>query len=481
VPSKSKKLLFSALTILLILVVLFTLFFVYPAWLSGAKNDQKPFYVGVTFGGNSSADAKQLIDKVKDYTNLFVVQSGPLQENITALEETCDYAVKSGLDVIVYFSSLFIASNTTVNFVNTAQQHWGNHFLGVYYGDEPGGRMLDLGMPLYDAATGTYVTKQPGYYSADANNVSYTVYPDSEQITLRIDDNNGTAYFATYLPNGTISYYATSDYQTLYYHPDGTVEDTNGKPVTDARTIPQFVPYQQLWDSRPIKNYTDAAHYYIVSQQSILGSFRNQSSAKLFTSDYALHWWDYQGGYDTVFAELGWNYTAAKEIGLVRGAANLQGKTWGTIITWTYTRSPYLASGDQIYDEMRLSYECGAKYVIVFNYAEDASGPYGTLQPEHFEALERFWSEVVQNSTVVHGGIKGEAALVLPTGFGWGMRNPGDTIWGLWNATSTCQQIWTQLQNRLGEYGSHLDIVYDDPAYLAADKYANIYYWNQTT
>jgi hypothetical protein len=50
------------------------------------------------------------------------------------------------------------------------------------------------------------------------------------------------------------------------------------------------------------------------SQQSILAPVKNQS-CQIFTSDYALHWWDYEGGYDTVFAELGWNNTAAQEIG----------------------------------------------------------------------------------------------------------------------------------------------------------------------
>jgi hypothetical protein len=117
-----------------------------------------------------------------------------------------------------------------------------------------------------------------------------------------------------------------------------------------------------------------------------------------------------------------------------------------------------------MYAEMRLSYECGANYVIVFNYAEDMSGPYGTLHEEHFQALERFWNEVVQNPKVVHGGIKAEAALVLPKDLGWGMRNANDTIWGLWNASSTCKQVWTQLQSKLAQYGSELDIVYDDPS-----------------
>ena len=172
--------------------------------------------------------------------------------------------------------------------------------------------------------------------------------------------------------------------------------------------------------------------------------------------------------------------TAAQEIGLVRGAANLQGKTWGTIITWTYTQPPYLASGDEMYDQMRLSYECGAQYVLVFNYAENMTGPYGTLQDEHFQALERFWNDVVNNSSVVHGRIKAEAALVLPRDFGWGMRNPNDKIWGLWNANSTSQQVWTQLQSKLAQYGSKLDIVYDDPAYPVVGRYSHVYYWNQT-
>ena len=38
--------------------------------------DQSPFYFGVTYCGNSVGDAKQLIDKVKTYTNLFILQSG---------------------------------------------------------------------------------------------------------------------------------------------------------------------------------------------------------------------------------------------------------------------------------------------------------------------------------------------------------------------------------------------------------------------
>jgi len=87
---------------------------------------------------------------------------------------------------------------------------------------------------------------------------------------------------------------------------------------------------------------------------------------------------------------------------------------------------------------------------------------------------------VVSNSSVVNGGIKAEAALVLPKDYGWGMRHANDTIWGLWDADNTSSQIWTQIQNKLETYGSKLDIVYEDPAYPASGKYSQVFYWNQS-
>ena len=61
------------------------------------------------------------------------------------------------------------------------------------------------------------------------------------------------------------------------------------------------------------------------------------ASVPIFCSDYALYWFDYRSGYDTVLAEVGWNNTLNQEIALVRGAANFQHKDWGVIITWKNT------------------------------------------------------------------------------------------------------------------------------------------------
>ena len=490
-----------------------------------AATKNEAFHVGVTFGGDSAADAKQLIDKVKPYTNLLVI-SGSLQNNATALEEIGDYAVHSGLDVIVYFGSYEGQRDRAASFIKTAQQRWSSHFLGVYYGDEPSGKKLD-GSIQFNNVPG-FGNISVDQYSLNIFQIEGSTYKSETfyhhplfagQIQLSYSGPTGSNV-TTYFSNGTITVSRSfgqqpEDQEYLIYMPNGTilkqeqhvvedesdqtVSDGNGpfstqiiwpkitysySVVTDRGNISQFIPYQQLWDSRPFQTMDDLskiAYSYVETQeQTITNWIKTQTNITLFTADYVLPWWDYQIGYDTVFAELGWNNTVNQEIGLVRGAANLQNKEWGTIITWKYTQEPYLCSGNEMFDRMRTSYESGAKYVVVFNYAENMRGPYGTLQPEHFSALERFWNDVVESPWVAHGGVKGEAALVLPADYGWGMRSMNDSIWGIWKPDNTTQQIWNLLKNKLVQYGPKLDIVYEDSAYPVAGKYSQIIYWNQT-
>jgi hypothetical protein len=119
-----------------------------------SQGDDKVFF-GVTFGGNSTDEAKRLIDKVKGYTNLFIVDNWDVTMHEEPLNEICDYAVDAGLSIIVYFNFIFInATRYTglfedfalipfhIQWLSTARERWGDKFLGVYLYDEPGGKQI---------------------------------------------------------------------------------------------------------------------------------------------------------------------------------------------------------------------------------------------------------------------------------------------------------------------------------------------------
>jgi hypothetical protein len=146
-----------------------------------AYGPKKPFHLGVTYCGSSVDEAKQLVDKVKSYTNLFVVQSNYLQSNLGKLVNVCDYAVDTGLDIIVYSSSYQVQQSNLAELLTYAQSHWDSHFLGVYYNDEPGGKMLDAHVELGN------ITKDSGVVSrVDFENDTYKV----ETFFFEIRSNN---------------------------------------------------------------------------------------------------------------------------------------------------------------------------------------------------------------------------------------------------------------------------------------------------
>ncbi len=89
------------IAILLIAILTVSVFGVH-LLLSGSESqtyiDSNP-YVGIAFCGNTTAEAKALIDRTKNYTNLFVLDTGRslLSRNETAVYEICDYATANGL------------------------------------------------------------------------------------------------------------------------------------------------------------------------------------------------------------------------------------------------------------------------------------------------------------------------------------------------------------------------------------------------
>jgi hypothetical protein len=386
----------TVVSVIILIVVLFVSIIATVEWWLDDAPSNSEFYVGVEFAysGNVS-DLKALVDKVKDYTNLFVIGSIEVTFNQTALDESCDYVVDSGLNLIVFFTDSQIYNYTVVkngqiynssifDWMVAAKQKYGDKFLGVYRYDEPGGNQLDQGA------------------------------------SLLLNKTDAAAY--------------------------GT--------------------------------YANASSYYVSILRIIISHYKSASNA-VFTADYGLYWFDYKVGYDAIFVEFGWNHSRPLHIALCRGAAEAYNKDWGAIITWEKTEPPYIESPEELYDDMVLAYKTGAKYVVVFDYPKIE--PYGILTEKHLEKIKDFWN-YVQSNPQDRGVIQGEAAYVLPQDYGFGFRNPTDNIWGLWSANNLSEKVWVDANTLIDQYGSRLNIVYNDPAVMDAvrNRYDNLYFWNQT-
>jgi len=439
---KKQKIFF--VTILLIVIIILSTILLIPS--GSQQNTDTSVFVGVSYGGNSVSEAKQLVDKVKSYTNLFILQSGNLQRNPDSIDEIGDYAIAAGLYFMPYFG-YYVEESLSV-WLDNAKQRWGDRMLGVYYRDELAGKLLDDYATFTNPVTGDtirttrygdiVVEKTTGitiHYELDGNINMYEPISDSDGI------------YTTYYPNGTI-----------------TLQQSGVKASTT---------YNQLYADRPFKNGDDVVKHFITRTEKEFTFLKNSSI--VLSSDYALYWYDYKAGYDVVLTQLGWNLSLTQQISLCRGAAVTQKKDWGVIITWKYTTPPYLASGDEIYNQLKTSYECGAKYLLLFDLYEDgSSNRYGTLKNEHFDALKRFWRDVVQNPNTVHGVIKADTVLILPMNFGGGLRWREDTVWGIFTHDETSGKIWDLTQTSLNTYGYTLDIVYDDPLYSLSPDYTTI-------
>jgi len=229
-------------------------------------------------------------------------------------------------------------------------------------------------------------------------------------------------------------------------------------------------------------NYIDAAEKYASQLNNNLGYVRenpiNAGNLTLFTSDYALYWFDYKGGYDVIFAEFGWNYSRQLNVALCRGAATAQNKEWGVMITWTYNHPPYLESGDKLLEDMVLAYDNGAKYILVFDTNKNYT--HGVLEEEHLDALKQFWNYAKNNSRKTEASSE-RVAYVLPKGYAYGFRGPNDKIWGFWEGEDDplSYEISVDVGKFLDEYDTKLDIIYDDGIDVD-DTYSKYIFWNGT-
>jgi hypothetical protein len=356
-------------------------------------------FFGVSFGGKTANEAKLLIDKVKGYTNFFVVNSWDLSSNETALDDVCNYTAEAGLNFIVFFDYISLTPGLPLTswhgeWVSTAKDKWPEKFLGIYLYDEPGGKQIDTG-------------------------------------------------------------------------------------IFDNFSLSQ--PEARMFEN--VTSYNEAAEVFLAQLPKCIDfRYLQNSNISRYTSDYALYWFDYLAGYDTVFVELGWNHSRPQHIGLCRGAARAQEKDWGAIITWTYDDEPYLANETEMLEDLMTAYETGAKYITVLNYPTYPETDLdGVLSNKHFAAMEQFWAHVHEHPED-YGKTKGQVAFVLPKDYGWGMRWPDDAIWGLRrlrSADSLSPVIWEKMTKLIERYGLRLDILYDDPRF-SFDEYSKVYYWDSS-
>ncbi|MCW4018601.1 MAG: hypothetical protein NWF00_08005 [Candidatus Bathyarchaeota archaeon] len=248
----------------------------------------------------------------------------------------------------------------------------------------------------------------------------------------------------------------------IWDEPGGNQLDRGGFRQFDNTTMPY--------------DYRDAANTYVYYLYLQMRDFiKNQ----LFTSDYGLYWYDYEAGYDVVLCEFGWNLSRPLNIALCRGAAEMHNKTWGAMITWTYENPPYIEAPSELYQDMVTAYDAGAKYVVVYNYPQ--TGPYGLLGEEHFSAIEDFRNYVLANPQNKSSNVE-KVAYVVPDNYGWGFRNPQDTIWGVWEADENSQVIWEEVNSLVQTYGDNFDILIGSPwtQVFGGYHYDTLIWWNGT-
>jgi hypothetical protein len=366
------------ITLALVIIILVSLFAAL-VWLN-VPPENPEFYVGVevAYKNTNVSDVREMVDKVRNYTNLFVIGSIELTYNETALDESCDYIYNAGLKIVVLFTNVTNYNFNVLDWLNSTQQKYGDSFLGLYRYDEPGGDQLE-----------------------------------SQEFRF--------------------------------------VKNTT--------------------------NYADTATNFTYILQKHLDYYVNDVD-RIFTADYGLYWWDYKTDYTAIFAEFVGNQSRQRHIALCRGAAQANEKNWGVIVTWKYDNAPYLEDGNELYEDLKLAYDNGAKYLIVFNYPK--IGPYGTLAEEHFDALKEFW-EYSHSNPQNFGSAKANIAYVLPKDYGFGLRSAEDTIWGLFPADELSSKVWDDVNKLISQYGAEFDIIYDDVEFQAVrNRYSRVIFWNET-
>jgi len=324
----------------------------------------------------------------------------------------------------------------------------------------------NIGRSIYNETRLNYISR----YVFDKG-LSFIVYSDDPDFPSIEWLDNATANFG-------------DKFLGIYYY-----DEAGGKQL-DQAGYPAFYYAENFNDAA--NRYVNTVNWWLRSGPYSIGrNLGNRTDIKLFTSDYGLYWFDYQAGYDTVFAEYGWNtgwedYSRQLNVALVRGAATALKKDWGIMITWAYQQPPYIEPGPNLYEEMMSAYQNGAKYIIVFD--SNKGWTENVLQRDQFDAMKQFW-QYTQTNPRNTMPLSDRSVYVLPEDYGEAFRNPDDSIWGLWradfNVAEGSQNFTTNIRMSIATllqmFGPELDIIYPQADQTVESiGYENVLYWNDT-
>ena len=385
-------------------------------------------YVGIDVAYGDFEAIKELINEVSSYTNLFIVGCTAITHNATELDRTCQYLYDKDLSFIIYQS-------------------------------EPIGNYI----PSLPA---------PSNWTRPSNTSISPVPPAFSNGTIPPAAFNWTRPFNVFPVSNWTETAKTrwgKHFIGLYY-----VDEPGGRQLD---LDPEWTVVKNASD------YEDASSHFNNAVSSSVNWFRggysNWTNVSLFTSDYALYHFDYKAGYDVLLAQLGWNYSRQLNLALCRGAATVQNKDWGVIVTWEYTTPPYIESGDKLYSDLILAYNNGAKYIVVFDSNEGYTQ--NILQEEHLDALKQFWAYIKENPPRSNT-VRDRVGFVIPKDYAFGFRGPKDKIWGLWEADTLSHNLSVSVNVMLEKYGDKLDMIYYDGLHFGETYgYQQLIYWNDSS
>ncbi|MEJ2271076.1 MAG: thermonuclease family protein [Candidatus Bathyarchaeota archaeon] len=129
----TSKLLAVIVVILIVALVVLNLGF-----FGGFKKETPDFFVGISAAYADVNLIKASIDEVSTYTNVFVIGSTGISADADKLNEVCQHLVDKSMYFIIYSNIHY-----DLDIIYDAAKKFSNNFLGLYFGDEPGGKTLD--------------------------------------------------------------------------------------------------------------------------------------------------------------------------------------------------------------------------------------------------------------------------------------------------------------------------------------------------